>query len=170
VTGVGQRSIQGDIAFAQSLEQMGAVVRSGDDWIEASAGDALRGIVLDCTAIPDAAMDARRGSRCSPRGPDNAHGPSRAGASRKPIASLQWPTSSQGRRACRNRCPIASRACRPRGFTAATIDTYDDHRMAMCFSLVAFGGARIQINDPGCVSKTFPGYFDAFRSIVQSRP
>src|SRR4029453_3508647 len=56
VTGVGRRSIQGDVAFAQALEQMGAVVRSGADWIEASAGDALCGIVRDCPGIPGAAM------------------------------------------------------------------------------------------------------------------
>ena len=50
-------------------------------------------------------------------------------------------------------------------FRHATIDTYDDHRMAMCFALVALGGAGVTINDPGCVRKTFPGYFDALRSI-----
>jgi 3-phosphoshikimate 1-carboxyvinyltransferase len=52
----------------------------------------------------------------------------------------------------------------------ATIDTYDDHRMAMCFSLAAFGGSEIRINDPGCVRKTFPEYFDAFRAIANGAP
>jgi 3-phosphoshikimate 1-carboxyvinyltransferase len=47
------------------------------------------------------------------------------------------------------------------------IDTYDDHRMAMSFSLVALGGVPVCINDPGCVAKTFPGYFAAFRSILR---
>jgi 3-phosphoshikimate 1-carboxyvinyltransferase len=47
------------------------------------------------------------------------------------------------------------------------IDTYDDHRMAMSFSLVSLGGVPVRINDPGCVAKTFPDYFDAFRSIVE---
>ncbi|HEX3062376.1 MAG TPA: 3-phosphoshikimate 1-carboxyvinyltransferase, partial [Usitatibacter sp.] len=46
------------------------------------------------------------------------------------------------------------------------VDTYDDHRMAMCFSLAAFGPAPVRINDPGCVSKTFPAYFDEFRRIA----
>ena len=55
----------------------------------------------------------------------------------------------------------------PERFSAATIDTYDDHRMAMCFSLAPFGGVPIRINDPRCVRKTFPGYFDVFGSIVQ---
>ena len=46
------------------------------------------------------------------------------------------------------------------------IDTYDDHRMAMSFSLAALGGVPVRINDPGCVAKTFPGYFSAFASIA----
>ncbi|HWD15582.1 MAG TPA: 3-phosphoshikimate 1-carboxyvinyltransferase, partial [Casimicrobiaceae bacterium] len=53
-------------------------------------------------------------------------------------------------------------------FRHATIDTYDDHRIAMCAGLVALGGAGVTINDPGCVRKTFPDYFDALRSIAQS--
>jgi 3-phosphoshikimate 1-carboxyvinyltransferase len=50
-------------------------------------------------------------------------------------------------------------------FRSAAIDTYDDHRMAMCFALAALGGAGVTINDPGCVRKTFPGYFDALARI-----
>jgi 3-phosphoshikimate 1-carboxyvinyltransferase len=50
--------------------------------------------------------------------------------------------------------------------SGVSIDTYDDHRMAMCFSLVALAGVDVVINDPACVGKTFPGYFEAFRSLV----
>ena len=50
------------------------------------------------------------------------------------------------------------------------IDTYDDHRMAMCFSLVALGGVPVRINDPECVGKTFPRYFDALASISKASP
>jgi len=50
---------------------------------------------------------------------------------------------------------------------SATIDTYDDHRMAMCFALAAFGGAPVTIRDPACVSKTFPDYFAAFAQVTQ---
>jgi 3-phosphoshikimate 1-carboxyvinyltransferase len=46
------------------------------------------------------------------------------------------------------------------------IDTYEDHRMAMCFSLAAFGPRPLKINDPGCVAKTFPGYFAEFERLV----
>ena len=49
----------------------------------------------------------------------------------------------------------------------ATIDTYDDHRVAMCFSLAALGGVPVRINDPGCVRKTFPGYFDEFARLAR---
>jgi 3-phosphoshikimate 1-carboxyvinyltransferase len=59
---------------------------------------------------------------------------------------------------------LASRASNPG--ERITVDTYDDHRIAMCFSLAAFGGAPVRIKDPGCVAKTFPAYFDEFRRIV----
>ena len=54
----------------------------------------------------------------------------------------------------------------PAQIQPAAIDTYDDHRMAMCFSLASFGPLPVRINDPGCVSKTFPGYFEEFRRLV----
>jgi 3-phosphoshikimate 1-carboxyvinyltransferase len=165
VTGVGRRSIQGDVAFADALAQMGAIVRSGDDWIEVSAGDALKGITLDCTAIPDAAMTLAVVALF-------AHGPTKLTG----IASWRVKETDRITAMAAELAKIGARVEAgadgltvhpPERFTAATIDTYDDHRMAMCFSLAALGGVAIRINDPGCVRKTFPGYFDAFRSIVQ---
>jgi 3-phosphoshikimate 1-carboxyvinyltransferase len=55
----------------------------------------------------------------------------------------------------------------PAALLPATIDTYDDHRMAMCFSLVALGGVKVRINDPGCVAKTFPDYFNVMAGISE---
>jgi 3-phosphoshikimate 1-carboxyvinyltransferase len=60
----------------------------------------------------------------------------------------------------------------PAQILPAAIDTYDDHRMAMCFSLASLTGAarpgsRVRINDPKCVAKTFPDYFEAFASITK---
>jgi 3-phosphoshikimate 1-carboxyvinyltransferase len=55
----------------------------------------------------------------------------------------------------------------PTRWTTAAIDTYDDHRIAMCFSLAAFGGVQVRINDPRCVKKTFPDYFDRYAAIVR---
>jgi 3-phosphoshikimate 1-carboxyvinyltransferase len=59
------------------------------------------------------------------------------------------------------------RVAAPVRWTPATIDTYDDHRIAMCFSLAALGGVPVRINDPQCVRKTFPGYFAAFEQLAQ---
>ena len=55
----------------------------------------------------------------------------------------------------------------PERLRGATIDTYDDHRMAMCFALVALGNVDVVINDPDCVRKTYPTFFDEFRTIVR---
>ncbi len=54
----------------------------------------------------------------------------------------------------------------PARLETAAIDTYQDHRMAMCFALVSLGGVPVTIRDPGCVRKTYPGYFDAFRALT----
>jgi 3-phosphoshikimate 1-carboxyvinyltransferase len=54
----------------------------------------------------------------------------------------------------------------PSRLQAATIDTYDDHRMAMCFALASLGGVPVRINDPDCVRKTYPAFFDHFRSVI----
>jgi len=58
----------------------------------------------------------------------------------------------------------------PKTILPATIDTYGDHRMAMCFSLAALGDSPITINDPGCVAKTFPDYFSVLQQITGHKP
>jgi 3-phosphoshikimate 1-carboxyvinyltransferase len=63
--------------------------------------------------------------------------------------------------------PDYLRVTPPAAFRAATIDTYDDHRMGMCFSLAALGGVPVRINNPGCVRKTFPEYFDEFLRLAE---
>jgi 3-phosphoshikimate 1-carboxyvinyltransferase len=164
VTGVGRQSVQGDVAFADVLGRMGALIRSGDDWIEAAAGAALHGVTVDCVAIPDAAMTLAVVALFA-RGPTTLTG----------IAS--WRVKETDRIAA-----MASELRKlgatvdagsdhltihpPSRLEPATIDTYDDHRMAMCFSLAAFGGVPVRIVDPDCVRKTFPGYFTAFRAMA----
>ncbi len=166
VTGVGRQSIQGDVAFADALSRMGADVSGGDDWIEARAGQALQGIRIDCVAIPDAAMTLAVVALFA-RGPTTLTG----------IAS--WRVKETDRVAA-----MASELTKlgatveagageltvhpPKALTAATIETYDDHRIAMCFSLATLGGVAIRILDPDCVRKTFPDYFATFRSVVRS--
>jgi 3-phosphoshikimate 1-carboxyvinyltransferase len=163
VTGVGGDSIQGDVAFAGVLSGLGADIRIGNDFIEARSGRGLDGGTIDCIAIPDAAMTlaivalfARAPIRLVNIGSWRVKETDRIAAMASELAKLgatlvagsDWLEVA----------PLAT-------FRHAAIDTYDDHRMAMCFALVALGGAGVTINDPGCVRKTFPGYFDALRSI-----
>ena len=164
VTGVGRRSIQGDVAFADVLAAQGAAIELADDAIVARRGAPLAGGTIDCTTIPDAAMTlavmalfAIRPTRLTGIGSWRVKETDRIAAMSTELAKLgatvragdDWIEVE----------PLATTR-------AATIDTYDDHRMAMCFSLAAFGGAPVTLRDPGCVRKTFPGYFDALRSIV----
>jgi len=172
VTGVGRNSIQGDVAFADALNQMGANVMAGDDWIEVRGVDTpsgkLQGIELNCLAIPDAAMTLAVAALFA-EGPTKLTG----------IAS--WKVKETDRIAAMAKelrkvgamvdagddyiqiTPPKKWQSPPEG-----IDTYDDHRMAMCFSLASLGPLRIRINDPACVAKTFPEYFKEFSQIAQS--
>ena len=167
VQGVGANSIQGDVAFAEALEAIGVSVTYGENWIETSApnGLPLKAFDRDFNHIPDAAMTlAVLALFCD--------GPSRL----TNIAS--WRVKETDR--------IAAMATELRKLGAvvdegedwlritpvpeliphAAIDTYDDHRMAMCFSLATFGGVPVRINDPQCTAKTFPTYFEVFASVV----
>jgi 3-phosphoshikimate 1-carboxyvinyltransferase len=166
VTGVGRKSIQGDVAFADALAGMGATVRFGDDWIEASAGKELDGVNLNCVAIPDAAMTLAIVALFA-KGPTTLTGVASWRVKETDrIAAMAAELSKLGARV--HAGPDRITVHPPQRFIPATIDTYDDHRMAMCFSLATFGGVPVRINDPECVRKTFPAYFDCFRSISGS--
>jgi 3-phosphoshikimate 1-carboxyvinyltransferase len=164
VTGVGRDSIQGDVAFADVLARQGADIRMGDDFIEARRGRPLAGGTIDCIAIPDAAMTlaitalfARAPTRLVNIGSWRVKETDRIAAMAAELAKL-GATLAAGNDWLEV-APLAE-------FRHADIDTYDDHRMAMCFALAAIGGAGVTINDPGCVRKTFPGYFDALARIA----
>jgi 3-phosphoshikimate 1-carboxyvinyltransferase len=168
VTGVGRESIQGDVAFADVLAQLGASVRFGPDWIEASSDARLRGGTIDCVAIPDAAMTlaitalfADAPTTLTNIGSWRVKETDRIAAMTTELAKLGVLVES-GDDWLRVVPPTTSMPLRP-----AAIDTYDDHRMAMCFSLVTLAGVPVTINDPGCVRKTFPGYFEAFADIAR---
>jgi 3-phosphoshikimate 1-carboxyvinyltransferase len=166
VNGVGRSSIQGDVAFADALRLMGARVDLGDNWIEAAAPQGrLRGIDLDCNRIPDAAMTLgvlalfadgpttlRNIASWRVKETDRIH------AMATELAKLGAAVEA-GADYLRVEAPVAL-------LPGAAIDTYDDHRIAMCFSLAALGGVPVRINDPDCVAKTFPDYFDVFASIA----
>ena len=164
VTGVGRDSIQGDVAFADVLARQGADIRMGDDFIEARRGRPLAGGTIDCIAIPDAAMTlaitalfARAPTRLVNIGSWRVKETDRIAAMAAELAKL-GATLAAGNDWLEV-APLAE-------FRHAGIDTYDDHRMAMCFALAAIGGAGVTINDPGCVRKTFPDYFGALARIA----
>jgi 3-phosphoshikimate 1-carboxyvinyltransferase len=171
VEGVGRSSIQGDVRFAETLERMGAQIAMGENWIEAKAGaeaakrGKLKAIDADFNHIPDAAMTAAvaalfadRASTLRNIGSWRVKETDRIAAMATELRKL-GATIEEGGDSLRIEPPARLRG--------ATIDTYDDHRMAMCFSLAALGGVTVRINDPGCVTKTFPGYFDALAGIAK---
>jgi 3-phosphoshikimate 1-carboxyvinyltransferase len=174
IQGVGADSIQGDIRFIDAARQMGAQIESGPNWLQVSRGDTsdgavLKAIDLDCNHIPDAAMTLAVMALYA-----------RGTTTLRNIAS--WRVKETDR--------IAAMACELRKLGAtvdegadylrvtppataadwrsASIHTYDDHRVAMCFSLAAFNpaGLAVRIEDPKCVAKTFPDYFEALFSVV----
>lgn len=170
VEGVGKDSIQGDVRFVEALEQMGATIRMGDNWIEAESNGVLHAIDADFNHIPDAAMTIAVAALY-------ADGPSTL----RNIAS--WRVKETDRISAmaielRKLGAIVEegadylRITPPKEIQTAAIDTYDDHRMAMCFSLATLDGAarrgnKVRINDPQCVAKTFPDYFDAFAKVTE---
>ena len=165
VEGVGRASIQGDVRFAAALEQMGARIVMGENWIVASAppGGKLRAIDADFNHIPDAAMTLAVAALfadgpCTLRniGSWRVKETDRIAAMATELRKL-GATAEEGKDWLRVIPPVTLRP--------AAIDTYDDHRMAMCFSLAALGGVTVRINDPQCVNKTFPEYFQVLSQI-----
>lgn len=168
VEGVGSESIQGDVKFAEALAKMGAEISMGPNWMESRApAGGLVAVDLDCNHIPDAAMTLATTALFA-----------KGTTTLRNIAS--WRVKETDR--------IAAMATELRKLGAvveegadyirvtpveklkpAAIDTYDDHRMAMCFSLAAFG-TPLRINDPKCVAKTFPDYFERFAGVTKAAP
>ncbi len=164
VTGIGRNSIQGDIQFADALEKMGAEIEWGDDYVVARRGE-LKAVDMDFNHIPDAAMTIATTALF-------AEGTT-------VIRNVyNWRVKETDR--------LSAMATELRKVGAdveegedyisitpafklihAAIDTYDDHRMAMCFSLVALSDTPVTINDPKCTSKTFPDYFDKLQCLSQ---
>lgn len=165
VQGVGRNSVQGDIAFADLLAQMGALVDKGEDWIEARASGSVRAVDVDCTEIPDAAMTAaivamRAEGRTRLRG----IGSWRVKETDR-IAAMATELRKLGAQVDEGADWLAIDG--PTVLRRAAIDTYDDHRIAMCFALASTGGVPVTIRDPGCVSKTFPTYFSVLQALAQ---
>ena len=167
IEGVSSNSIQGDIKFADEIVKMGANIEYGANHVLVKrAKGKLKAIDLDCNHIPDAAMtlailalfaDGTTTLRniASWRVKETDRISAMATELRKVGASVE-----EGNDYIKITPPQAL-------IPNAVIDTYDDHRMAMCFSLVSLAGVPIIINDPKCVGKTFPDYFERFAGIVR---
>lgn len=169
VKGVGRSSIQGDIKFADALSAMGAVVSMGDDWIEASrpARERLKAIDADFNHIPDAAMTIAILALFADGKTTIRNIASWRVKETDRIAAMAMELRKLGAGVVEGPDFIAvTPPSSGRLASGVSIDTYDDHRMAMCFSLISLAGVEVVINDPACVGKTFPGYFDAFRRLL----
>jgi 3-phosphoshikimate 1-carboxyvinyltransferase len=169
IEGVGEDSIQGDIRFVDAARLMGAQISSGPNWLEITRGAwPLKPIQLDCNHIPDAAMTLAVMALY-------ADGPSTL----TNIAS--WRVKETDRLAAMaaelrklgaavDEGADFIKITPPVEWKPASIKTYDDHRIAMCFSLAAFNraGVPVRIEDPKCVAKTFPDYFEALFFLAQT--
>ncbi|CAN7283811.1 bifunctional 3-phosphoshikimate 1-carboxyvinyltransferase/cytidylate kinase [Variovorax sp. LjRoot178] len=171
IEGVGAGSIQGDIRFVEAARQMGARVDSGPNWLEVSRGAwPLKAIDLDANHIPDAAMTLAvmalyADGPCLLRNIASwrVKETDRIDAMANELRKL-GATVEDGPDFIRVH-PLAAASWR-----AASIRTYDDHRVAMCFSLAAFNPARVplRILEPQCVAKTFPDYFETLFSVAEA--
>ncbi|ART58921.1 cytidylate kinase [Acidovorax carolinensis] len=200
IQGIGLDSIQGDIRFVEAARAMGAVVTGGANWLQIERGAwPLQAIDLDCNHIPDAAMtlavmalyangtttlrniaswrvketdriaamatELRKLGATVEEGADfiRITPPAASTSTAGPPQGASAPSEDSEPRA-------AGSVGAPSGWKPASIHTYDDHRVAMCFSLAAFNpaGLPVRIEDPKCVAKTFPDYFEALFSVTQT--
>jgi 3-phosphoshikimate 1-carboxyvinyltransferase len=165
VEGVGRDSIQGDVGFADTLAAMGATIERGSDWIEVRGARPLRAIDADFNRMPDAAMTAAIAALFATGTSTLRNIGSWRVKETDRIAAMAAELKKLGAEVGAG--PDWLSVTPPSHWRPATIDTYDDHRMAMCFSLAALGGVPVRINDPGCVRKTFPDYFAVFHSLAR---
>jgi len=156
------------VRFAEALEKMGAIITRGDNWIEARSDGVLQAIDMDFNHIPDAAMTIAVAALY-------ANGPTTL----RNIASWRVKETDRLSAMATELRKVGATVeegadymvvTPPEQILPASIATYDDHRMAMCFSLASLDGkarrgAVMRINDPQCVAKTFPDYFDVFAQI-----
>ncbi|MCH8179298.1 MAG: bifunctional 3-phosphoshikimate 1-carboxyvinyltransferase/cytidylate kinase [Proteobacteria bacterium] len=189
IEGVGSASIQGDIRFVEAAQAMGAKVTSGPNWLEVQRGEPgkgwpLKAIDLDCNHIPDAAMTlavmalyADGTTRLRNIASWRVKETDRIAAMAKELRKL-GATVVEGEDFIEV-TPPASQGDQT-AWQHASIHTYDDHRMAMCFSLAAFNPlapsavkgkpVSVRIEDPRCVAKTFPDYFEALFQVARTHP
>ncbi|RVU32484.1 3-phosphoshikimate 1-carboxyvinyltransferase [Neptunomonas marina] len=166
VYGVGADSVQGDKRFAEVLEKMGAQVTYGPTYIEVTRGEQpLKAVDLDLNHIPDAAMTIATTALFAEGTTAIRNIYNWRVKETDRLSAMATELRKVGADVVEGEDFI--KVTPPQQLQHAAIDTYDDHRMAMCFSLVALSDTPVTINDPGCTAKTFPEYFDLFATIAK---
>ncbi|MGF1807936.1 3-phosphoshikimate 1-carboxyvinyltransferase, partial [Aliivibrio sifiae] len=162
VTGIGKKSIQGDVQFADALAAMGADIEWGDDYVIARKGE-LKAVDMDFNHIPDAAMTIATAALFAQGTTSIRNVYNWRVKETDRLTAMATELRKVGAKVEEGEDYITITP--PEKLQHAAIDTYDDHRMAMCFSLVALSDTPVTINDPGCTSKTFPDYFDKMKKL-----
>jgi 3-phosphoshikimate 1-carboxyvinyltransferase len=167
VLGMGSESIQGDLAFVHVLERMGVQVTLGPDWVECKGPTGkLKSLgEFNAVEIPDAAMTLAVLALFAD-GPMTITGiASWRVKETDRIAAMAAELRKVGAEVRESMDSIT--VTPPQALQGASIETYNDHRMAMCFSLVSLGGVPIKILDPACVNKTYPSFFEDFKRFAK---
>ncbi len=172
IEGVGSESLQGDVRFIEAAAAMGADVKAGPNWLEVTRGAwPLKGITLDCNHIPDAAMTLAVMALYADGPTTLTNIASWRVKETDRISAMATELRKLG--ATVDEGPDWIRVQPLKHWKAASIHTYDDHRVAMCFSLAAFNGLAtepavpVRILEPHCVAKTFPDYFETLFGVVK---
>ncbi|MDZ7936990.1 MAG: bifunctional 3-phosphoshikimate 1-carboxyvinyltransferase/cytidylate kinase [Rhodoferax sp.] len=172
IQGVGAASIQGDIRFVEAAQAMGAKVESGPNWLQVQRGAwPLRAVNLDCNHIPDAAMTLAVMALYADGTTTLRNIASWRVKETDRIAAMATELRKLGATVVEGADFLqVTPPATPAAWTTAPIHTYDDHRVAMCFSLAAFNpaGLPVRIEDPKCVAKTFPDYFETLFSVTST--
>ncbi|WP_061011978.1 3-phosphoshikimate 1-carboxyvinyltransferase [Photobacterium leiognathi] len=162
VTGIGKKSIQGDVQFADALAAMGAEIEWGDDYVISRCGK-LTAVDMDFNHIPDAAMTIATTALFAKGTTSIRNVYNWRVKETDRLSAMATELRKVGAEVEEGEDYIT--IVPPSNLQHAAIDTYDDHRMAMCFSLVALSDTPVTINDPKCTSKTFPDYFDKLSAL-----
>ena len=169
IHGVGLSSIQGDVKFTDAMQMMGANVMMGANWIEVRGVDdgGLRAIELDCNHIPDAAMTLATAALFAKGTTRLTNIASWRVKETDRLSAMATELRKVGASVVEGADFIEITPPTDDAWRHAEIDTYDDHRMAMCFSLVALSKVGVTINEPECVAKTFPTYFEVLQGLLK---
>ncbi|WGE57787.1 3-phosphoshikimate 1-carboxyvinyltransferase [Actinobacillus equuli] len=166
VTGIGKNSIQGDRLFANVLEAMGAKITWGDDFIQAEQGE-LKGVDMDMNHIPDAAMTIATTALFAEGETIIRNIYNWRVKETDRLAAMATELRKVGATVEEGEDFIRIQPLPLTQFQHADIATYNDHRMAMCFSLIALSDTPVTILDPKCTAKTFPTYFNEFEKLSE---